>query len=232
MYNGMLYPIHNYTLKGFIWYQGETNAGFPQYYAERLAAMVKVWRDLWGQGDLPFYEVELAPYVYGGDGTSGARIREAQHKAVELIPNSGIVTTNDLAYPYEYDQIHPCKKKEVGQRLSYLAMNQTYGMSYIPFEGPRYKDYAIRGNEIEISFYNDENGFSPWREIVGFEVAGEDRVFYPAEVRKGSGWKNLVVKSDKVPAPVAVRYCFRDFQIGNLTGRRGLPVIPFRTDNW
>lgn len=232
MYNGMLYPIHNYTLKGFIWYQGETNAGFPQYYTERLAAMVKVWRDLWGQGDLPFYEVELAPYVYGGDGTSGARIREAQHKAVELIPNSGIVTTNDLAYPYEYDQIHPCKKKEVGQRLSYLALNQTYEMSYIPFEGPRYKDYVIRGNEIEISFYNDENGFSPWREIVGFEVAGEDRVFYPAEVRKGSGWKNLVVKSDKVPAPVAVRYCFRDFQIGNLTGRRGLPVIPFRTDNW
>lgn len=232
MYNGMLYPIRNYTLKGFLWYQGETNAGFPQYYAQRLATMVKVWRNLWGQGELPFYEVELAPFVYGGDGTSGARIREAQRKAVELIPNSGIVSTNDLVYPYEYDEIHPRRKKEVGERLSYLALNQTYGMGYLPFEGPRFKSYEIRGGEIEVAFHNGERGFSPWHDIVGFEIAGEDKVFHPAEIRRGAQLNTVIVKSDKVPAPVAVRYCFRDFQIGNFTGQRCLPVIPFRTDNW
>lgn len=232
MYNGMLYPIRNYTLKGFLWYQGETNAGFPQYYAQRLATMVKVWRNLWGQGELPFYEVELAPFVYGGDGTSGARIREAQRKAVELIPNSGIVSTNDLVYPYEYDEIHPRRKKEVGERLSYLALNRTYGMDYLPFEGPRFKSYEVRGGEIEVAFHNGERGFSPWHDIVGFEIAGEDKVFHPAEIRRGTRLNTVIVKSDKVPAPVAVRYCFRDFQIGNFTGQRCLPVIPFRTDNW
>ena len=232
MYNGMIYPIRNYTLKGFIWYQGETNSGFPQYYAQRLADMVKVWRDLWGLGEMPFYEVELAPFTYGGDGTTGARIREAQHKAVELIPGSGIASINDLAYPYEYDEIHPRRKKEVGERLSYLALNRTYGMDYLPCEGPRFKSYEVRGGEIEVAFYNGESGFSPWHDIVGFEIAGEDKVFHPAEIRRGTRLNTVIVKSGKVPAPVAVRYCFRDFQVGNFTGRRCLPVIPFRTDNW
>ncbi len=233
MYNGMLCPVHNYTIDGFIWYQGETNASFHNLYAERLARMVGIWRDLWGQGNLPFYEVELAPYVYGVEGTKGARIREAQHKAVDLIPNSGIVCTNDLAYPYEYDQIHPCRKTEVGQRLAYLALNRTYGKSYMPCEGPVYKSMEIKDGAIEVSFDNDYNGLSPWHGIVGFELAGEDKVFYPAEAElSGDGRKKVVVKSDKVPAPVAVRYCFRDFQIGNLTGDRGLPVVPFRSDDW
>ncbi len=231
MYNGMLYPIRNYTLNGFIWYQGETNAGGYAHYAERLARMVSIWRGLWGQGDLPFYEVELAPYIYGGDGTVGARIREAQHNAADIIPNSGIACTNDLAYSHEYDQIHPCKKKEVGQRLAYMALNKTYGMSYLPYEGPRYKSMTVNGNEIEVTFRDGGNGFSPWHGINGFEVAGEDKVFYPAEARLGA-WNKIIVKSDKVPAPVAVRYCFRDFQIGNLTGHRSLPAVPFRSDNW
>ncbi len=231
MYNGMLYPIRNYTLNGFIWYQGETNAGGYAHYAQRLAKMVSIWRGLWGRGDLPFYEVELAPYIYGGDGTVGARIREAQHKAVDIIPNSGIACINDLAYAHEYDQIHPCKKKEVGQRLAYIALNKTYGMSYLPYEGPRYKSMEVKGNEIEVTFRDGGNGFSPWHGINGFEVAGEDKVFYSAEARLGA-WNKIIVKSDKVPAPVAVRYCFRDFQIGNLTGRRGLPAVPFRSDNW
>lgn len=234
MYNGMLYPVRNYTIDGFIWYQGETNAGFHNFYAERLARMVGVWRDLWGQGELPFYEVELAPYVYGGDGTTGARIREAQRKAVDLIPNSGIVCTNDLAYPYEYDQIHPCKKTEVGQRLAYLALNKAYGKSYMPCEGPVYKSMEIKDDgSVVVSFDNDYNGLSPWHGIVGFELAGEDKVFYPAEAEvSGYGLKKVTVRSDKVSAPVAVRYCFRDFQVGNLTGDRGLPVVPFRSDDW
>ena len=231
MYNAMIYPVSHYTIRGFIWYQGETNAGLPQYYPERLAQMVRIWRDLWGSQELPFYEVELAPWIYGGDGTSGARIREAQHKAVELIPHSGIVCTNDLAYPYEKDQIHPCQKKQVGERLALLALNRNYGMAGLACEGPVYKDIEISGNTVTVNYRNVLwDGLSPWHDIVGFELAGEDRVFYPAKAERKDF--SVVVTCDQVPAPVAVRYCFRDFQVGNLTGSMNLPAVPFRTDNW
>ena len=231
MYNAMLHPVSNYTIKGFIWYQGETNAGLYDYYAERLATMVSVWRELWGEGDIPFYEVELAPWIYGGDGTSGARIREAQRRAVELIPNSGIATTNDLAYEYEKDQIHPCQKRQVGERLALLALNRTYGMSGLQCEGPLYKDMTVEGDRVIVSFTNTMyDGLSPWHDIQGFELAGEDRVFHPAQAERVDD--KVVVTSAEVPAPVAVRYCFRDFQVGNLTGSLGLPAAPFRSDSW
>lgn len=231
MYNAMLYPVHNYTIKGFLWYQGESNAGLNQYYTDRLVKMVSVWRELWGQGDIPFYEVELAPWKYGGDGTLGARQREAQRRAADIIPNSGIVCTNDLVYPYEYDQIHPCRKKEVGYRLAYQALNKTYGIEGIECDGPVYKSMKVDGNKIVVEFDNAGSGFSPWHGIEGFEVAGEDKVFHPAEARIGNN-NTVIVSSDEVPSPVAVRYCFRDFQPGNLTGRCNLPVAPFRSDNW
>lgn len=231
MYNGMIYPVHNYTIKGFLWYQGETNVGFHNYYADRLSTMVGVWRNLWGQGDIPFYEVELAPWTYRGDGTLGARIREAQRKAAEIIPNSGIICTNDLAYPYEADQIHPCQKRQVGERLALLALNKTYGMSALPYEGPIYKGHSVEGNQVTVYFENTKNdGLSPWHDIKGFEVAGEDKVFHTAKAeRKGNA---VVLTCDEVPNPVAVRYCFRDFQLGNLTGTMNLPAVPFRTDKW
>ena len=231
MYNGMLHPVHNYTLKGFLWYQGETNAGLYQYYADRLARMVEVWRELWGQGQLPFYEVELAPWKYSGDGTLGARQREAQRKAAGMIPNSGIVCTNDLVYPYEYDQIHPCRKKEVGYRLAYQALNKTYGREGIVCDGPVYREMKVDSCEVTLYFDGADYGFSPWHGIEGFEVAGEDKVFHPAEAKLGPH-RTIVVWSGEVPQPVAVRYCFKDFQPGNLTGRCNLPVAPFRTDNW
>lgn len=233
MYNAMLYPVRNYTIKGFLWYQGETNAGFPQYYAERLATMVKVWRELWGQGDIPFFEVELAPYIYGGDGTSGARIREAQRNAVKLIPNSGIISTNDLVYGHEYDQVHPRKKRPVGERLAYMALNKAYGYADIICEGPVYKEIQINGNQVDVYFDNTVLGLSPWHGITGFELAGEDRVFYPAKADLIHWDKSIVtVTCEQVPNPVAVRYCFKDFLVGNLTGRCNVPIPPFRSDNW
>ncbi len=231
MYNGMIYPVRNYTIKGFLWYQGETNVGFADYYADRLSVMVGEWRRLWGQGDIPFYEVELAPWEYRGDGIWGARLREAQHNAVNIIPNSGIICTNDLVYPYEFDQIHPCRKKEVGERLALTALNKTYGMSGLPCEGPVFKDFTVNENEVTVNFTNTRNdGLSPWHDIQGFEVAGEDKVFHTAKAERKDN--SVVLTCDEVPNPVAVRYCFRDFQIGNLTGTMNLPAIPFRTDNW
>ncbi len=231
MYNAMLRPVSHYTIRGFIWYQGETNSGLYDYYAERLSTMVNVWRELWGQGDIPFYEVELAPWRYGGDGTTGARIREAQRKAADIIPNCGIATTNDLAYEYEYDQIHSCQKRQVGERLALLALNRTYGFSALQCEGPIYKDMTVDGDKVIVSFKNTKyDGLSPWHDIKGFELAGEDRVFYPAQAERLDD--KVVLKCAQVPVPVAVRYCFRDFQVGNLTGSLGLPAAPFRSDNW
>ncbi len=233
MFNGMLHPLHNYTVKGFIWYQGCANVGCADTYAERLDNMVKEWRGLWGQGDIPFYMVEIAPYLYWSEnGDSGALLRESQFAASRLIPNSGIVCTNDLAYPSETEQIHPRRKVEVGNRLAYMALNKTYGYRTIPCEGPIYKEMKVVDGTVEVYFYNDENGLSNWGDLTGFELAGEDKVFHPAEAHVVRGEKKVVVHSDSVPEPVAVRYCFKDFCIGNLTGDGFLPAFPFRSDNW
>ena len=232
MYNGMLYPLRRFAVRGFLWYQGESNVGRHEAYVERLQTMARQWRSDWECDELPFYIVELAPCIYGGDGTSCARFREAQHHIARVLPHSGIVTTNDLAYPYEENQIHPCRKREVGQRLAHLALNRTYGVQGAVCDGAVYREMRTEGDSIRLMFDNATDGFSPWSGIEGFEVAGEDRVFYPAEAVVDTGSRTIVVRSDKVAHPVAARYCFRDFQPGNLTGRRGLPVAPFRTDDW
>lgn len=231
MYNGMLKPLSRYTVKGFLWYQGESNVGREKTYAERLKAMADLWRKEWGQGELPFYLVEIAPYDYG-EGISGALLREAQFRAASLIANSGMVCTNDLVYPYEKPQIHPCRKEEVGQRLAYLALNKTYGYQGIACEYPTYKSMDIQGDVVELAFDHANEGFSPWQGIEGFEVAGEDRVFHRAEATLDTGKKTIRVHSDSVKHPVAVRYGFRNFQPGNLKNHRGMPVVPFRTDHW
>lgn len=232
MYNGMLHPLRRFAVRGFLWYQGESNVGHAEDYRVRLQTMAARWRQEWGDENLPFYLVELAPYLYGGDGTSGARFREVQHRIAAELPNSGIVCTNDLVYPYEQMQIHPCRKQEVGYRLAWLALNRTYGYTGIECAGATYKSATFADGKAVISFDNAESGFSPWDGIEGFEIAGEDRCFHPATATVDTDRKTVVVRSDRVAEPVAVRYCFRDFQIGNLTSRRGFPVVPFRTDNW
>lgn len=232
MFNGMLHPLRHYTVKGICWYQGESNVGRHGTYSDRLQTMVSTWRTLWGQEKLPFYIVEIAPYRYGGDGTAGARLREAQFRASRMIPDCGIVCTNDLVYPYESGQIHPCRKEEVGKRLAYMALNRTYGFSDIDCEGPVFREMRTEGDEVLLYFDNDRAGFSPWNGIEGFEIAGEDRVFHPASASILPGKKCVKVRSDEVKAPVAVRYCFKDFCPGNLTGARNLPAYPFRTDDW
>ena len=235
LYNGMLSPISNYTVKGFLWYQGETNAFLHQYYAERLSDMVGLWRGIWKAGNLPFYEVELTPHIYQKEnGTIGARIREAQHKAVGMIRNCGIVVTNDLIYPDEKEAWHPRRKKEVGERLASLALNRTYGISDCPCEGPAYGGFEVTGSEVKVYFENLEDcgglACSSDTGLTGFEIAGSDRKFYPATAELSDGY--VVVRSRDVNVPVAVRYCFRDFLVGNLTGGNGLPAAPFRSDNW
>ncbi|WP_321332267.1 sialate O-acetylesterase [uncultured Bacteroides sp.] len=230
MYNGMLKPLENYTIKGFLWYQGESNVGKQSTYADRLATMVNLWRNEWGLGELPFYFVEIAPYEYG-KGDQGAYLREAQFKAQALIPSSGMISTNDLVEPYEATNIHPHNKTLVGQRLCYMALSRTYGMKGISDHGPVYRSMEIKDGKAVLTFDNADNGFGRMNGITGFEIAGADKVFHPATAV--SDWnQHIIVSSNEVAQPVAVRYGFRNFLPGNLYNHREQPAYPFRTDNW
>lgn len=235
LYNAMFHPVRHFTFKGILWYQGCSNVGKHDTYAERMADMVSLWRRDLGQGDIPFYYVELAPFAHDDDpdGVRGALLREAQFRAQSLIPNSAMVPTNDLVEPYEVYNVHPRGKDKVGRRLSYAALKLTYGKEVMQYSGPQFKELAVNGNEAVVSFTNIPMGLCRNHSLQGFEVAGEDRVFYPANhVRVEKRHWQVVVSSDKVQHPVAVRYCFRNFQLGNLTGANELPAVPFRTDDW
>ena len=238
--NGTFNPILNYTVKGILYYQGCSNVGDPgNQYSDRMKILVDQWRSQFGLGEIPFYFVEIAPYWYDDlKGDAGARLREQQYRASQIIPNSGLVCTNDLAYPYETTQIHPAQKRGVGQRLAYLALNKTYGMTTLGCMSPSFKDMKVTGDYVDIHLNDDLGAISRFEDIQGFEVAGEDRVFHPAKAEHfwqpgGGYWDETIrIKSDEVKKPVAVRYCFRNFQLGNLKNAAGLPLFPFRTDQW
>ena len=253
LYDNMIRPYLNYTLRGFLWYQGESNKENSYIYADLMAGMVRTWRTAFGGGEqMPFYYVMVAPFEYSngyddsvfGD-LAAPLLWEAQTKALDLIPNSGMAVTTDLGVA---TFIHPPHKREIGDRLALLALHGTYGEQggyedgvTLDWSGPRYKEVTFSGNEALVTFA--VNGTlcpaDPLGDgaIEGFEVAGEDRRFYPAEARmyktRPYGFTaQVVVSSPKVPHPVAVRYGFHNVPACNLTSTLGLPVIPFRTDTW
>ena len=234
MYNAMIRPLIHYTVKGFIWYQGESNVAQPRCVCRATCQHGQLLEKRLRLGDLPFYYVEIAPFIYGDGetGTSGALLREAQFKAQFLIPNSGMISTNDLVEDYEKTNIHPRNKIDVGKRLAFMALSQTYGHAGVADHGPEYKSMEIKGGKIFLSFNHSENGFSRTVGINGFEIAGNDRIFHPAKVEVDLNNRILIVSNENIPNPVAVRYCFKNFQIGNLYNTRELPVVPFRTDNF
>lgn len=232
--NGTFNPILNYTVKGIIYYQGCSNVGDPgNQYSERLKLLAGQWRSQFGLGDIPFYFVQIAPYYYDGDvdGISGALLREQQLRAMTIIPNSRLVCTNDLAYPYETQQIHPCQKRQVGERLAGIALNRDYGMKNILCDSPRFKDMTISNDTCYVHLQDDYEAISRYEDIQGFEVAGEDRVFHKADAYYY--WtKGIIITCKEVKKPAAVRYCFRNFQLGNVKNAALLPLFPFRTDDW
>ncbi len=233
MYNAMLHPLAGYTVKGFLWNQGEANVGQHTMYPERLRDMVQIWRDEWKQGELPFYYVEIPAWNYGDpDGAAAALFRECQHKAADIIPNSGCVSTTDLIYPHEINDIHGTKKEEIGERLSFMAAARTYGIEGIDTRYPRFKSMHSEGSRAVIMLDNVDNGLTPNGDLEGFEVAGDDHVFYPAKAKELWYNRAIEVSSDKVKDIKAVRYCFRNFSIGRIHNHLGLPLLPFRTDDW
>lgn len=238
--NGTFNPIVNYTVKGLLYYQGCSNVGDKgDQYSERMKLLVSQWREQFGLGELPFYFVEIAPYYNGDvDGDWAALLREQQFKASRAISNCGLVCTNDCVYPYETTQIHPAQKQKVGQRLAFMALNKTYGMKHIIAESPCYKDMQVRGDTVFIHLDNAIGGINRFDGIEGFEVAGADKKFHTAKAmhfwRPGGGYWDecIAIVSPRVKQPVAVRYCFRNFKTGNLANAGGLPLFPFRSDNW
>lgn len=233
LYNSMINPLVSYTIKGVLWYQGESNHKQANEYKKLFPAMVKDWRTRWGIGDFPFYYVQIAPYLYGNNNVfqtndNTAFIREAQLECLDLIPNSGIAITMDIG---DKNSIHPPKKKEVADRLLFIALNQTYGLETIDYAAPIYKSLEIKGDGITLNFKNAEKGLYAFDGLTGFEIAGADKVFYPATARIVNKRK-IFVKSDKVTKPVAVRYAWRNWIIGTLYDTNLLPASSFRTDDW
>ncbi|MCQ2251429.1 MAG: sialate O-acetylesterase [Bacteroidales bacterium] len=230
-YNAMFCPVRNVTARGIIWYQGESNVG-AQNFEPLMKDMVAQWRQELGLGDIPFYMCEIAPYYYGPDNPA-ALLRESQYKLSKEIPNCGLVSTCDLALPQEKFNIHPRQKKQVGQRLAWMALHNTYGRDMYMSTGPTYKTFYVEGAEAFVEFSNLQMGICSNYMIEGFDIAGDDHVFHRAD----SVWlkwqtNHVVVSSKKVAKPVAVRFCFRDFSHANLFGGGFLPAYPFRTDNW
>lgn len=230
--NGTFNPILNYTVKGILWYQGCSNVGYhTDDYAHRLSVLVKQWRDGFGVGDIPFYIVQLTPYFDGDvNGTARTEIYDQQLKASKIIPNAGIICTNDCVYPYETEQIHPTQKKKVGERLGFYALNHTYGINQIIADSPEYKSMKI-SNDTVLVFLNKQYDMGRYNDIEGFEVAGADKVFHPV-IAKYHYLKGIIITSPDVKNPVAVRYSYRNWKIGNVFNMGGLPLFPFRTDNW
>lgn len=231
--NGTVAPIQNYTARGIVYYQGCSNVGYhTDQYARRLGILVDQWRRDFGRADMPFYFVEIAPYSYDdNDGTGAALLREQQQLASRQIANSGIVGTNDCAYPWEAYQIHPCQKRKVGERLAWLALTGTYGKKGFIAKSPSMESYKVDGSKIVVKVRDTEGGMCPIYGMEGFEIAGADRKFHKAEAHYD--WRGSIeVSSKDVPQPVAVRYCFHNFALGNVRNQGGLPLLPFRTDSW
>jgi len=235
LYNGMLAPIAGYGIKGAIFYQGESNYERPDRYEEMFPAMVKEWRSLWKQGDFPFYYVQIAPYNYAqlppfnhGGKFNSAYLRDAQRKSLTKIPNSAMAVVMDVG---EENMIHPANKEVVGKRLALLSLADTYGLKGFGSESPLYKSLAINGSVATVSFDNAANGLTSFsKELNTFEIAGANKIFYPAKASINGS--SVAVSSPMVKEPVAVRYAFKDFVVGDLFNTEGLPASSFRTDDW
>jgi len=231
LYNAMISPLIPYSIAGAIWYQGEANAGRAYSYRKLLPAMIKNWRTDWGQGDFPFLIVQLANYtpVQPEPGESDwAELREAQLMTLST-PNTGLAVTIDIGDAVD---IHPRNKQDVAMRLALWALAKTYGRKDIVYSGPLYNSMNVAGNAIVLNFNNIGGGLvaKSNEPLKGFAIAGEDHKFVWADANIVGD--TVVVSSQKVPNPVAVRYAWANNPVCNLYNKEGLPASPFRTDDW
>jgi sialate O-acetylesterase len=230
LYNAMAAPVINYTIKGFVWYQGESNSGRAAEYAKLQPAQIIDWRNKWQRGDIPFLFVQLPNYMdanYIPSESQWAELREAQLKSLS-VPNTAMAVAIDLG---EWNDIHPDNKKTVGERLALAAFKTAYGENIV-HSGPIYQSHIVEGSKIIISFSNTGSGLiaNDGEALSEFAIAGADKKFLWAKA-KIEGDK-IIVWSDAVTNPVYVRYAWADNPVNpNLFNKEGLPASPFRTDN-
>ena len=231
LYNGMIHPLKDFRIRGAIWYQGENNAGRAYGYRTLFPNLIRDWRGQWGY-EFPFYWVQLASFMERDDVPSDspwAELREAQTLTLSL-PQTGQAVITDIG---DAQDIHPKNKQEVGRRLALVALNKTYGRSGTLCSGPTFRSMEKRGDRLVLTFglcgaqwkVADKYGY-----IRGFAVAGTDRRFFWAKAELEGD--RIVVWSDRVKDPVAVRYAWGNNPDANLFNDAGLPAVPFRTDGW
>jgi len=249
-YNGIMWPVHGYTAKGFIWYQGCSNVHADSTYAQRLEDMVAIWRRDWGDTEckMPFYTVEIAPCIelgfYSGD---AQLLRRAQLSAARNIPNCDIVCTNDLVYDYEINNIHPCQKKAVGDRLAFFALHNNYGFSRLACKSPEavkaYVEKIEKGKSAAkaenpgnadnadsvlcIEFRNCEKGVNRYVGITALELCYINGDIVPVSQIDFKHGGKMIIKCNKPEEVKCVRYGWGDFVPGNLKSVEGLPFFPF-----
>lgn len=232
LYNAMIAPLTPMAVRGFIWYQGESNVARAAQYQKAFPMMIAAWRKAWGNVDLPFYFVQIAPF--SGYSTwnlpigSVAELREAQRLTLK-VPHTGMVVTTDLVP--DLGDIHPLNKQTVGLRLSRLALTDAYGRKGIPSSGPSYRAMKIEGDTVRLFFDHVGSGIDVrGGTLSGFTIAGDDRQFVAADARKDGD--TVVVSSPQVKRPVAVRFAWEDAPVPSFFNRDGYPASPFRTDDW
>jgi sialate O-acetylesterase len=222
-FNAMIAPITNFSMAGVIWYQGENNTHAAGTYKQIFTAMIDGWRRAWDK-NFPFYYVQIAPYKYSVQNT-GALLREAQLQSMRH-PNTGMVVITDLVD--NVHDVHPANKHDVGLRLSNWALAETYHYPGLVYKSPVFTGMTMKKDKAVIAF--DQGIMVKGKAVNELLIAGEDKLFYPAEaVIKNN---TITVWSKQVKKPMAVRYSFGDTAIGNLFNAAGLPVTPFRTDTW
>jgi sialate O-acetylesterase len=232
LYNGVLLPIIGYGIKGTIWYQGESNAGRAWEYAQLFPFMIQHWRKEWKQGDFPFYWVQLADFkaeaAEPGD-SDWAELRESQTKTQNAIPNGGQAVIIDLG---ESNDIHPKNKRDVAERLARLALARDYGID-LPHRSPEFKTLAVQGAKavVTLDTFGGTLRTVDVSDIKGFAICGEDRKWVWAQA-KIVGPNKVEVSAGSVAKPVAVRYAWADNPVCNLFTTAGLPVTPFRSDDF
>ena len=250
LYNAMIHPLIPFAIKGAIWYQGEANAGRAEEYRKLLPAMIGNWRTAWGQGDFPFLIVQLANFMTVSSqptDTGWARLREAQCLTARALPNCGLAAIIDTG---EARDIHPKNKQDVGKRLALVALAKVYGKRIV-YSGPEYESMRVEGARVRLKFKHTGSGLAVRTSempnypnmikqgyrftlgdapVKGFAIAGDDRKFVWAQAKIDG--ETVLVWSDKVAKPVAVRYAWANNPVCNLYNREGLPAAPFRTDDW
>lgn len=224
LYNGLIHPLRNFKIKGVVWYQGEGNAGRADKYRKLFSTMISKWREVFDD-DFAFYFVQISPFNYRN--LNAAYLREAQLQTMSL-PKTGMAVTMDIG---NLTDIHPRNKQEVGRRLALWALANDYGRD-VAYSGPVYKESVFKDGKARLKFDHVSGGLATrdGKAVSHFEVAGADKIFHPAAaVIDGN---ELMVASEKVTDPKAVRYAFTSDAAPNLINQAGLPASSFRTDKW